>query len=95
MSTHPKHVGKDNEMPKRARTLAARRRLRSWLDTSKLSDGELASLLHISRPYMSQILHGDRRPGLDLLAEIYRVTGIPPVAWAEKSVSEMAGVGDR
>jgi len=38
---------------------------------------------------MSQIFHGERRPGLELLLLIAEVTGIQLVAWKAESVGEL------
>jgi transcriptional regulator with XRE-family HTH domain len=63
--------------------MSGRQELRAWADRSVVRDAELAVRLGISRPYMSQIFHGERRPGLELLLLIAEVTGIQLVAWRE------------
>lgn len=72
----------------RAATAAARTQLVGWLNRSHMRPSELASQLEITRPYMSQILHGERRPSLELLMKIARITGVPVVAWVDTGVSE-------
>ena len=71
--------------------------LLQWLERSHTQRCELAARLNegrgISRPYMTQILSGLRRPGLHLMLEIQSMTGIPVNAWAQKSVSESAQSG--
>ncbi len=70
--------------------MSGRHELRAWTDRSLLRDSELAVRLGVSRPYMSQIFHGERRPGLELLLLIAEVTGIPLVAWKADDVGELA-----
>lgn len=79
-------------MPRRRLTLAARKLLLAWLDRSQMSRREFARLIGIKPPYLSQILLGDRRPGLDILARIMDVTGIPVRAWSDTSASVLAQV---
>jgi transcriptional regulator with XRE-family HTH domain len=64
-----------------------RRELKAWLRRSVMKSSTLASELGISRAYMSQILSGERRPGLDLLVRIHDRTGIAPRSWAAFSMS--------
>lgn len=59
------------------------RDLLAWLDRCWLQDQQLAAELCISRAYLSQILRGRRRPGLDLAARLHTLTGIPPLAWTD------------
>ena len=66
---------------------AGSRALRLWLDRSSTRRAELADQLSISRPYLSQILHAERRPGLDLLVRIEQRTGVPVVSWSETPLS--------
>ena len=48
--------------------------------------GEFAQKLGISGPYLSQILSGVRRPGLDLAIKIERETDgkVPVYTWAKQ-----------
>jgi transcriptional regulator with XRE-family HTH domain len=66
-----------------------RRALIDWLRRSRLRACDFAAELHVSRPYMSQILSGERRPGLVLICRIAARTGIPPVDWTTNSVTEL------
>lgn len=61
--------------------------LREWLSRSLLRRKDLADRLDISRPYMSQVLGGARRPRLELLTRIENVTGVPTVSWVDTRVS--------
>jgi transcriptional regulator with XRE-family HTH domain len=61
--------------------------LLDWLVRSRIRSSRLAAELCISRPYMSQIVRGERRPGLEVLVRISDRTGIPPRAWAEDRMS--------
>lgn len=65
-----------------------RRALVAWLDRIHLRPCDFAAELTISRPYMSQILSGARRPGLMLICRIAARTGIPPTDWATESIVE-------
>lgn len=66
-----------------------RRNLKIWIKRSLLQRQQVAALLGISKPYMSQILNGDRRPSLELLLLIAEQTGVPVGSWAEKVVAEL------
>jgi transcriptional regulator with XRE-family HTH domain len=65
--------------------------LRAWLHRSLIPAAELAAELGISRPYMSQILHGDRRPSLELMLAIGNRTGVAVSSWAAVEVGNLAG----
>ena len=66
--------------------ISGREQLRAWLERSLENDAQLAVRLGISRAYMSQIFHGKRRPGLELLLLIAEVTGIQLVAWRDNGI---------
>lgn len=53
------------------------------LKRAKKSQNALAIELGISRPYLSQILSGKRRPSLPLAFELERALGIPAIEFAE------------
>lgn len=55
--------------------------LADWIERAKLSKGEAASRIGISRPFMSHILGGHRRPTLPNAVKIEEVTGIPVASW--------------
>jgi transcriptional regulator with XRE-family HTH domain len=57
--------------------------LREWLTRSSRNQRDLAKLLDISEAYCSQILGGARRPKMELLFEIERVTGVPAKSWLD------------
>ena len=63
--------------------------LLGWLRRSKTRRSELAERLGITRPYMTQITKGLRRPGLELMIRIEFTTGIPVIAWTRKRASEL------
>jgi transcriptional regulator with XRE-family HTH domain len=50
---------------------------------------ELATRLGISDPYLSQILLGNRRPKLELLALIQDTTGVPVGSWVDNRRSDL------
>lgn len=69
--------------------MSGREQLRAWLVRSAMQDKELAQLLGISRAYLSQLLSGVRRPGLDIAESINTLTGVPMASWADKSLSTL------
>ena len=60
---------------------SGRERLAQWIKRSKLNQIETARLIGIHETQLSQILAGNRRPGLDNAVKIEAVTGIPVEAW--------------
>jgi transcriptional regulator with XRE-family HTH domain len=62
--------------------------LLQWLKRSRLQRQELASRLGISKQYLTNILAGRRRGGLETLVVIEEVTGVPVKSWAETQVGE-------
>jgi transcriptional regulator with XRE-family HTH domain len=44
----------------------------------------VAQDLRITESYLSQVLSGRRRPGLDIAVRIETLTGIPVSAWAAR-----------
>lgn len=74
-----------------------RAELLQWIERSRLQDYELAARLDITRAYLSQILRGRRRPGLDIAVRICTLTGVRPIAWTERFSSDLdrALIGDR
>jgi transcriptional regulator with XRE-family HTH domain len=64
--------------------------LLQWLRRSRLQRQELARRLGISKQYMTNILSGRRRGGLETLVVIEEVTGVPVKSWAETQVGESA-----
>ena len=71
--------------------LIGRERLRDWMDRSKLNQTETSRLLGFDPVFLSQILTGKRRPGLDNAIAIERVTGISVESWTLTDVSELHG----
>jgi transcriptional regulator with XRE-family HTH domain len=63
--------------------------LREWLTRSRLRQCDLADQLDITEPYLSQVLSGYRRPKLELLITIERLTGVPIESWADTLVSDL------
>ena len=61
-----------------------RQRLADYVTRSRLKQYELADLLAIHETTLSQILHGKRRPGLDIALRIEAETGIPAVSWSDQ-----------
>lgn len=74
---------------------SGRRELLQWLERTACQDAQFAARLGISPAYLSQILHGHRRPGLDVLARMRDLTGIPPMAWADTDEDEKDSSADR
>lgn len=69
-----------------------REQLKQWTERAKLNQRELARLLNISEPFVTQILKGLRTPRLKTLVRIEDVTGIPVRSWtdAEDSDTDLA-----
>jgi transcriptional regulator with XRE-family HTH domain len=59
-----------------------RQRLAKYVERSKQKQYEVAQDLRITESYLSQVLSGRRRPGLDIAVRIETLTGIPVSAWA-------------
>lgn len=66
-----------------------RRALAAWMERSHTRRCELAAALHVSRPYVSQLLLGERRPGLELGIRIEALTGVHIALWADSTVSDL------
>lgn len=62
--------------------------LREWLTRSHKMQKELALALGITQAYLSQVLGGFRRPKLEILMAIERLTGVPVESWADISESD-------
>jgi transcriptional regulator with XRE-family HTH domain len=45
-------------------------------------------MVGLTDSYLSQILSGRRRPGLDAAVRIESVTGIPAVSWSSKALAD-------
>ncbi len=57
--------------------------LLEWFRRSRKQKQELAATIGISKPYMSQILMGNRRPKLEHLMAIEAATGVPVTSWSD------------
>jgi plasmid maintenance system antidote protein VapI len=64
--------------------------LREWIDRAGLQDQEAAKLLKIDRSFLSQILHGKRRPTLPNACHFEDTTGVPVRAWVPLTSGYMA-----
>lgn len=53
-----------------------------------MSKSEFAAVLEISRAFLSQLLHGTRKPNLELAVRLADLTGIPIVSWVTTHASE-------
>lgn len=58
-------------------------KLRSRMAEMGITQLDLSLRLGVSRPYLSQVINGQRSPGLNLAAGIERVMGIPASEWAQ------------
>lgn len=67
------------------------KRLREWIDRSKITQRHAAELLKVHEVYLSQLLAGDRNPGLDTALRIEDVTGISARSWQHITVSADEG----
>lgn len=72
-------ICQDTRMPQHGRE-----RLAAYIRRSRQKQYEVAAELQITESYLSQVLSGRRRPGLDIAVRIEAATGIPVVAWAAK-----------
>lgn len=64
------------------------RRLKAWLERSKLSQRAAAKLLGMHWTFLSQICRGERSPALATAVRLYRATGIPVEAWLPTDVAD-------
>lgn len=63
--------------------------LKAWLGRTKLRQNELAQQLAVNEPYLSNILTGvRRRPSLEIMIRIERLTGVPVSSWADNRDGE-------
>lgn len=69
---------------------SGRQRLREWIDRSKINQNQAAELLSITPVFLSQILNGDRTPGLTNALKIEDVTGIAVRSWQISELSDAA-----
>lgn len=60
---------------------SGRERLAEYRDRCGYKQYELAKLIEVDEPYLSQLLSGRRRPGLPTAVRIERLTGIPAESW--------------
>lgn len=67
---------------------SGRERLRAWIDRSKFNQRQAAELLQFTEVFLSQILNGTRRPGLENAIHIEDVTGISVESWLRSDISE-------
>lgn len=67
--------------------LHGRDALRTWVERSHYTQGEVARLIGITDVFLSQILHGHRMPGLATAIKVERLTGVPAGSWEETDVS--------
>ena len=68
--------------------ISGRKRLRQWLDRSKLRQSEAAKTLGVHQVVLSLWLSGKRRPGRENALLLERETGIPVESWSLRHVSE-------
>jgi len=66
---------------------SGRKRLRAWIDRSKMNQNEAAEVLSIHPVMLSQILSGDRKPGLGTAVNIEQITGVSVESWVLSKVS--------
>lgn len=66
---------------------SGRQRLRAWITRSKINQNEAADLLSMNPVMLSQVLNGQRKPGLGTAITIEQVTGISVESWVLSKVS--------
>ena len=75
-------------------SLNGRQLLRDWIRRSCLNQTEAGERIGVRKAYLSEILGGSRRPGLDTAVWIERVTGVPVEAWVSTRVGGLAGTDE-
>jgi transcriptional regulator with XRE-family HTH domain len=72
---------------------SGRRLLAHWIERMRLTQGEAAEHIGISRVKLNQYLNSEARPSLETAIRIEDATGIPVRAWLiEAEAEEIAGV---
>lgn len=86
-------AGQDGRIKaRRSAALSARVLLDRWILRARLTQGEAADQIGISRVKMNQYLHGIARPSLEVAIRIEDTTGIAVRAWL--IAEELSGVGN-
>lgn len=67
--------------------------LADYMRDQKINDAALAAQIGVSRPYVTRIRKGERRPSLDVAAKLEAVTGIPAVSFAETQAKAVPAPG--
>jgi plasmid maintenance system antidote protein VapI len=67
--------------PKATAGRSGRVLLERWMVRMRLTQGEAAELIGISRVTLNQYLNGDKRPGLEAAVRIEDATGITGRSW--------------
>jgi len=65
------------------RPLSARELLARWIVRGRMTQGEAADYIGISRVRLNQILNGESRPSLETAIRIEDATGISARLWLE------------
>lgn len=65
-----------------------RQQLAEWIDRRHIKQREAAKELGFSENFVSLLLKGKRRPGLDHAVILEDVTGIPVRAWRVSQLSD-------
>lgn len=53
------------------------------MDRSHMQQKDFAAKINVTDGYLSQILSGARRPGMDIAEAIEAETGVPMVSWVD------------
>lgn len=69
--------------------VAGHKMLRDWLKRTERKGREVADSLGITHGYLSQLLHGVRRPSVDVALRIQETTGISVASWKSDRVSKL------
>ena len=94
---------RDGRIKPRRETLSARELLARWLVRGRMTQGEGADQIGISRVKLNQYLNGDARPSLETAIRIEDATGIGARTWLLEeaavtdgnAVEELAVTGPR
>lgn len=61
--------------------------LRAWCERNGRTAAEVAKMLGVTRPQVSHLQTGARKPSLALATRIQALTGIPVTSWHDDKVS--------
>jgi len=87
---------RDGRIKPKTTTLSGRQLLDRWIVRGRMTQGEAAELVGISRVKMNQYLNGESKPSLETAVRIEDASGISVRSWLvedPEAVGEAAGAG--